>query len=79
MPSRRRVLVSRVGLLLTVGACSSAPNGGAIQLASTPSPIPGSQTLTAAQRDSAIAQILAESEGPRVSVSAEFATSQLGY
>ena len=78
MSLRRRMVVSTAGLLAFVGACSSAPNGGAIQLASTPSPVPGSQTLTAAQRDSAMAQILAESEGPRVSVSAEFATVAYG-
>ncbi|HEY6827664.1 MAG TPA: hypothetical protein VI259_12475 [Gemmatimonadaceae bacterium] len=76
MSSRRRVVVSTTGLLLIVGACSSAPGNGPIQLASTPSAAPTpaiSRTLSGAQIDSIYAQALAEREGPRVSVSAEFA------
>ena len=75
MSSRRRVVVSATGLLLLVGACSSAPGSGAIQLASAPS---SGSTLTPTQRDSLLAQAVAEREGPRVSVSAEFANVSYG-
>ena len=78
MSSRRRVVVSTAGLLLCVGACSSAPGGGAVQLASTPEKIPSTVTLTPAELDSVFAQRLAEREGPRVTVSAEFATVAYG-
>ncbi len=74
MSSRRRVVVSTTGLLLLVGACSSAPGGGPIQLASTPSTATPSGTF-AATRDSIFAQAMAEREGPRVSVSAQFANA----
>jgi len=76
MSSHRRVVVSATGFLLLVGACSSAPGSGPIQLASTPSTAPTpatSRTLSGTQIDSIYAQALAEREGPRVSVSAEFA------
>src|SRR5678816_3754738 len=77
MSSRRRVVVSTAGLLLCVGACSSAP-GGAVQLASTPEKVASRVTLTPAELDSVFAQRLAEREGPRVSVSAEFMTFAYG-
>jgi hypothetical protein len=74
MSSRRRMVVSTTGLLLLAGACSSAPGSGPIQLASTPSTSP-SPRVTASQLDSVYAQAVAEREGPRVSVSAEFANA----
>jgi hypothetical protein len=64
--------------MLFVGACSSAPGGGPIQLASTPEKVASSVTLSPAERDSAFAQFVAEREGPRVSVSAEFTTVAYG-
>ena len=78
MSSRRRVVVSTTALLLFVGACASAP-GSATQPLPTPTrSIASSQTLTAGQRDSLFAQMIAEREGPRVSVSAEFSTVAYG-
>jgi hypothetical protein len=69
------MVVSALGPLLLVGACSSAPGTSAVQLASTPSASP---TFTAAQRDSIYAQALAEREGPKVAVSAEFSNVSYG-
>ena len=71
MSLRRRVVVSTTGLLLSVGACVSAPHTATPLTSSRPTQ--SGQVLTAAQRDSLMAQMLAEREGPRVHVSAEFA------
>src|SRR5215471_17370914 len=76
MPLRRRVVVSTAGLLAFAGACVSAPRGGT---ALNPSqPTQSGQVLTAAQRDSLFAQMIAEREGPRVSISAELSTVSYG-
>jgi hypothetical protein len=76
MSSRRWVVGLPTGLLLLVGACSSAPGSAPIQLASTPSTSPNPR-VTAAQLDSVYAQAVAEREGPRVSVSAQFANASM--
>jgi hypothetical protein len=76
MPLRRRVVVSTAGLLLFVGACVSAPNSATPLTSSRPTQ--SGQILSAEQRDSLFAQLLAEREGPRVHVSAEFANISAG-
>jgi len=78
MPLHRRVVVSTTGLLLFAGACASAPGSGTTQLSARPSTTSGTRAVSAAQSDSMYAQAVAEHEGPRVAVSAEFSNASYG-
>lgn len=68
--SRRRVFVFTAGVLLSAGACVPSQGVGTL-LDNGVSGESNSRTLTASERDSVYAQVIADQEGPRISVYAE--------
>jgi hypothetical protein len=70
---RSRVVGVTVGAVLFAGACAtSSGTASSSRYSATPSPQATSRTLGPVERDSVLAQAVADREGPRVSISAEF-------
>ena len=68
--SRRRVFAFTAGVLLSAGACVSSQGLGTLVDTGVPSDS-ARRALTRTERDSAVAQAIADQEGPRLSVYAE--------
>ena len=71
---RSRIVGVSLGAALCAGACvtSSPATSSSSRYGVTPSPQPAVRTLGSAERDSLLAQAVADREGPRVSIYAEF-------
>ena len=74
--SRRRVFAVTAGVLLIAGACAPSQGVGTLlDNGGSPSLSSSFRRLSAGERDSVVAQALADREGPRISVYAELSNA----